>query len=65
MTESWRDEATVWLRGLFPDSEVFEISIHRERAWGSIWKLRVDDGEFWFKRGHPALWREVRAGPRR
>lgn len=55
----WQDEARQWLRDLFPSTRTFTVSVHRERQWGSIWKLVVDDGGYWFKRGHPALWREV------
>lgn len=56
----WRDEARAWVRDLFPTSRIFTFEAHRDRVWGSIWKLGVDDGLYWFKRGHPVLWREVR-----
>lgn len=54
------DGAKEWLRSVFAESSTFDVEVHRERVWGDIWKVHVDDGLHWFKSGHPALRREVR-----
>ena len=54
------DGATEWLRSVFAESSTFDVEVHRERVWGDIWKVTVDDGLHWFKAGHQALRREVR-----
>ncbi|MDO5736997.1 MAG: phosphotransferase, partial [Propionibacteriaceae bacterium] len=53
------DEALDWLRSLFPASQVLDIRVQRERTWATNWRVTVDEGEFWFKRGHPSLTRET------
>lgn len=55
----WHEDATDWLRGVFRSSRRFDVEVLRERVWGDIWKVHVDEGLHWFKAGHPALRREV------
>jgi hypothetical protein len=56
----WQDEARQWLREVLPAANGLDIEVVRDVAWGAIWKLTTDAGQYWFKRPHPGLWREVR-----
>jgi hypothetical protein len=56
----WQDEARQWLRDVLPAANGLDIEVVRERGWGAIWKVTADGGQYWFKRPHPSLWREVR-----
>lgn len=59
MSTDWHDRARLWLRELFPGSRTFDVRVYRERAWATNWVLTVDEGVFWFKRGHESLRQEV------
>jgi len=59
VSQDWRPGARAWLRDTFPDSRRFEVQVHRERAWGDLWRVGVDEGDFWFKRAAQDLATEV------